>query len=53
MILGLCLLKDIAFVVLFESIYPEKSNIEFIAEVMYLKEEKEYKNKYIVKLIEM
>ena len=41
MILGLCLLKDIAFVVLFESIYPEKSNIEFIAEVMYLKEEKD------------
>lgn len=53
MILGLCLLKDIAFVVLFEGIYPEKSNIEFIAEVMYLKEGKEYKNKYIVKLIEM
>lgn len=52
--MGLCLLKNIAFVFLFEKIYPDKaSNVEFIAEVMYLKEEKDYKDKYILKIIEM
>lgn len=51
--MGLCLLKNIVFVFLFEKIYPETSNIECIAEVIDLKEKKDYKNKYIIKIIEM
>ena len=50
--MGLCL-KNIAFVFLFDKIYPKEIKLEnIIAEVISIKEEKEYLKKYIIKIIE-
>ena len=50
--MGLCL-KNIVFVFLFDKIYPKEIKFEnIIAEVISIKEEKEYSNKYIIKIIE-
>lgn len=48
-ILGLC--YNIAFVFYFDKIYPENCEINAIAEVVSIKEEKEYYDKYIVKVL--
>ena len=48
--MGLCL-KNIVFVFLFDKIYPKEIKFEnIIAEVISIKEEKEYSNKYIIKI---
>ena len=45
------LLYNIAFVFSFDKIYPEKCEIEGIAKIISIVEEKEYYNKYIVKFL--
>lgn len=51
LIMGLCY-YDIALILSFEKLYPEKMQIFFYAEIVKEKEEKDYYNKYIVKVIE-
>lgn len=50
--MGLCL-YNIAFIFSFENLYPENSEIECIVEIIDLKKEKNYENKYIIKIVEM
>lgn len=49
LILGLCL-YNIAFVFSFEKIYPESDSTCFVGEIISIKEEKDYYNKYILKV---
>lgn len=49
-IMGLC--YNIAFIFSFEKIYPETEKILFSCEVIREKEEKDYYDKYIVKVLE-
>jgi competence protein ComEC len=49
--MGLCLIYDIALIFSFENIYPENTEISATCEIISLKEEKEYKNKYEVKVL--
>ena len=49
LILGLCL-YNIAFVFSFEKIYPESDSICFVGKIISIKEEKDYYNKYILKV---
>lgn len=49
--MGLCLIYDIALVFSFETLYKEEY-IDSICEVISLKEETKYNNKYIVKIVE-
>ena len=46
--MGLC--YDIAFIFLYENIYPEKCDFNAIIQIVSIKEEKEYCNKYIGKV---
>lgn len=50
-IMGLCC-YDIALIFSFERIYPEEMEISFYCEVIKENEEKEYYNRYIVKVLE-
>lgn len=50
LIMGLCF-YDIALIFSFEKIYPEKTEIECVCEVIGNKESKEYYDKYIVKVL--
>lgn len=50
LIMGLCI-YDIALIFSFEKIYPESTEMECICEIIKEKEEKDYYNKYIVKII--
>lgn len=49
--MGLCLIYDIALVFSFETIYPNTCKIDLVCEIITLKEEGEYNNKYLVKVI--
>lgn len=51
LIMGLCY-YDIALILSFERIYPEEMEILFYCEIIKEKEEKNYYNKYVVKVIE-
>ncbi len=51
LIMGLCY-YDIALIFSLKKVYPEKMEISFLCEIVKEKEEKEYYNKYIVKVIE-
>lgn len=51
LLMGLCY-YDIAFIFSFEKIYPEEKEISFLCEIIKEKEEKDYYDKYIVKVIE-
>lgn len=48
--MGLCLIYDIAFIFSFDILY-QKSSINSVCEVISLKEETKYNNKYIVKIV--
>lgn len=50
-IMGLCY-YDIALIFSFEKIYPEEMEISFLCEVVKEAEEKDYNNKYVVKVIQ-
>lgn len=51
LIMGLCY-YDIALILSFERIYPEEMQIFFYGEIVTEKEEKDYYNRYIVKVME-
>lgn len=50
--MGLCLIYNIAFIISFESFYQDISKIDTFCEVITLKEQTKYNNKYIVKIVE-
>lgn len=51
LIMGLCY-YNIALILSFERIYPEKIEMSFYCKIIKEKEEKDYYNKYVVKVIE-
>lgn len=50
-ILGLCLIYDIALIFSFDFLYKEECEYDTICEVIGLKEETRYNNKYLVKVV--
>lgn len=51
-ILGLCLIYDIVLIFSFEFLYSKDEKITAICEVISLKEETRYNNKYVVKILQ-